>query len=197
MRKNSKILIILFVLALASFVIADAQQIYKLRKAVTANGGVYAPPTTPNGYRVRSTIGQIAIEKRKNSSSTDFTLYNGYWSKIPTEYTSVADDPIFEYKRIKNYPNPFSNKTSIVYELPSAARVVLVVYDVNGNEISKLVDGLQEQGQHSVDFAAIGNNGIEFSSGSYLYELKVDPAAMVSGSSFVSYSIRNVMVLVK
>ncbi len=192
-------LLILSILGLFALCSANAQ--IRLYKAVSANGGAYESSATPNGAVIRSTLGQVAIEKRKNSDTTEHILYNGYWRKMqPVDSLSwgdVPNDPLSEFKRIKNYPNPFSGKTNIVYELPGSARVVLVVYDVNGNEIAKLFDGVQDQGQHNVEFSAMSKSGIEYSSGSYLYELKVEPVSYVGSSAFSSYSVRNVMVLVK
>lgn len=54
----------------------------------------------------------------------------------------------------QNRPNPFSTTTEIRYALPSAASVFLVVYDVNGREVARLVDGWQTAGQHRVTWDA-------------------------------------------
>ena len=47
-------------------------------------------------------------------------------------------------------PNPFSERTVIRYHLPERAHVRLVITDVMGREIVKLVDGEQGQGEYSV-----------------------------------------------
>ena len=49
-----------------------------------------------------------------------------------------------------NFPNPFSEKTTIRFELPASAYVHLAVYDVVGREVAVLVNGQQQPGRKSV-----------------------------------------------
>lgn len=70
-------------------------------------------------------------------------------------------------KLSRNYPNPFNPETTIEYTLPRAETVRLVVYDLLGREVARLVDGLQPAGRHSVRFSAG-----ELSSGTYVYRLE-------------------------
>ncbi len=54
----------------------------------------------------------------------------------------------------QNTPNPFSTTTEIHYALPSAAPVLLVVYDVTGREVARLVDAWQMPGTYRVTWDA-------------------------------------------
>ena len=65
-----------------------------------------------------------------------------------------------------NYPNPFNPETTIRFELPEAVHVRLVVYDVMGREVARLVDGAMPAGQHRARWDASG-----LPSGVYLYRL--------------------------
>lgn len=67
----------------------------------------------------------------------------------------------------QNYPNPFNPNTVISYQLPSSVLVRLTVFDALGREVATLVNGVQNSGQHSVNFDAS-----ELSSGVYLYRLE-------------------------
>lgn len=52
----------------------------------------------------------------------------------------------------QNAPNPFSQNTTIAYELIENGHVQLVVYDVLGKKVATLVDKQQTKGKYSIDF---------------------------------------------
>jgi hypothetical protein len=64
------------------------------------------------------------------------------------------------------YPNPFNPYTTIRYELPQSSEVLLIVYDLLGREVARLVDGYLEPGYHEVQW-----NGRDFASGIYIARL--------------------------
>ena len=66
----------------------------------------------------------------------------------------------------QNYPNPFNPSTTIQYSLPLDAKVQLVVYDMLGREVTRLVNGTQPAGTHSVQFHAE-----HLASGLYIFSL--------------------------
>ncbi len=68
----------------------------------------------------------------------------------------------------QNFPNPFNPATSIGFDLPSAARVNLKIYNVLGQLVSTLIDSKEfEAGAHRLEFRA-GAIG----SGLYFYRLE-------------------------
>ena len=67
------------------------------------------------------------------------------------------------YGLFQNYPNPFNPVTAISYRLPVVSRVRLVVYDVLGREVARLVDGRQMPGEHTVSWDGGGSaSGVFF-----------------------------------
>ncbi len=68
----------------------------------------------------------------------------------------------------QNYPNPFNPIATIRYDLPEASQVKLIVYDILGREVVRLVDGYLEPGYHSITWHAKDKAGRESPSGLYI-----------------------------
>jgi photosystem II stability/assembly factor-like uncharacterized protein len=88
-------------------------------------------------------------------------------SDLVTDINNNIFSVPFEYKLEQNYPNPFNPSTTINYSLPKSAKVTLIVYDALGQEVSTLVNGHREAGNHTERFIADG----KLTSGVYFYKL--------------------------
>lgn len=69
-------------------------------------------------------------------------------------------------------PNPFSARTSFAFDIPQAGRVALVVYDVSGRTVKRLIDAEMPAGRHAVTWDATDDRGARVSPGVYFYRLK-------------------------
>lgn len=86
----------------------------------------------------------------------------------------------------QNFPNPFNPSTTIEYQLPTAGRVTLKVYDVLGREVATLVDREQETGYYDAVWDAQNS-----ATGVYFYRVAV------SGNDASRFSSIKKMVLMK
>ncbi|MFC1552381.1 T9SS type A sorting domain-containing protein [Candidatus Latescibacterota bacterium] len=79
---------------------------------------------------------------------------------------SVSSKPV-SYWLGQNYPNPFNALTTIQFHLPEPQNVQIILYSIDGQKISTVVNDFYERGTHSIqyDFSS-------FSSGVYLYHLR-------------------------
>jgi len=76
------------------------------------------------------------------------------------------------YAVSQNYPNPFNPSTVIRYDIPEAGRVSLIVYDITGRAVVRLVDGVEPAGTYEVRFDATGARSGGLASGVYFYTIK-------------------------
>ena len=73
----------------------------------------------------------------------------------------------------QNVPNPFNPVTSISYIVPEPSRTELVVYDVTGALVRRLVGEVTPAGRHTVNWDGTNDVGEQVSSGTYFYRLTV------------------------
>jgi hypothetical protein len=81
----------------------------------------------------------------------------------------------------QNYPNPFNPVTNIPYSIDKRSTVQLTVYNLIGEKVATLVDGIKDAGSYQVSF-----NAANLNSGIYYYKLQKGAQVLV-----------NKMVLVK
>jgi hypothetical protein len=95
----------------------------------------------------------------------------GIGCDIPIAIQPSPDATIVSFELHQNYPNPFNPSTTIRYELPEGAMVRLMVYDLQGREITQLVEGNQQIGYHEAVWDGCGRYGRQLPSGIYIARL--------------------------
>ncbi|NUO19131.1 T9SS type A sorting domain-containing protein [bacterium] len=72
-----------------------------------------------------------------------------------------------ELTLLQNYPNPFNASTTIEYSLPEATNVSLKLFNLAGQEVAVLANGVHAAGRHVVSL-----NASDLASGIYFYRLE-------------------------
>ena len=126
---------------------------------INSQGFLYAGQE--GGYIYRTTLNTIGVKKLSELLPSSFKLY-------------------------QNYPNPFNPATTIKFDIPSAgARYIvpiqIVIYDVLGKQIARLLNEKLSPGSYSVTWDAVN-----YPSGVYFYKLISD-----------GYVVTKKMILVK
>jgi len=99
----------------------------------------------------------------------------------PVNIISNSNTLTYNFSLAQNYPNPFNPTTVIGFQLPADGFVNLKIYDINGREVSELVNAKLNAGEYKIDFNA-GN----LPSGVYYYKMTTE-----------SFSETKKMILVK
>lgn len=92
-------------------------------------------------------------------------VYTSEITAVKEQSNNVPKDFVLE----QNYPNPFNPTTTIEYQLPKPARVRLDVYNVLGQRVRSVDEGMQSPGTYHELI-----NGSDLPSGVYLYQITAE-----------------------
>ena len=107
------------------------------------------------------------------TAGQDTVMAGPYGLTIDISTLAVTDEnylPQF-FALHQNYPNPFNPVTTLRYELPAHCRVILVIYDMRGREVVRLVDGYISAGYNKVVWNSSDASGRPVPSGIYFARL--------------------------
>jgi len=111
-----------------------------------------------------------------NTIATALTLYSQPIHVRVEEAVAVHDGETsipLAFTLHPAYPNPFNPSTTLRFDLPEAAEVYLVVCDLLGREVVRLVDGRREAGYHQLVWNGRDARGREVPTGMYIARLLV------------------------
>ena len=128
------------------------------RYAYGGHIGIYPDSViTGSGFTFTKLAGDAA-----SAHNQGWTIYG--WSDeeavslVPKKYTLHNPNP-----------NPFNPETNLTFSLPEAGEVSLIIYDIQGREVVRLIDGFHPAGVYEATF-----NGSMLSSGVYFARLQAD-----------------------
>ena len=99
---------------------------------------------------------------RYHTGQHGFTPSDGPVSVEPKTESILQTSIVLE----QNYPNPFNPITIIKFDIPVSNHTSLIIYNILGQEVTRLVDNPLEAGRYSYDWDAS-----DVSSGVYIYKL--------------------------
>jgi ligand-binding sensor domain-containing protein len=119
---------------------------------------------------LRGVIVSIAIDKLNNkwigNIFGEIVVFREGGIILPVEKENIIPSDFVLYQ---NYPNPFNSSTVIEFEIKKRSKVKLIVLDVLGREVSKILDEYLDEGRYKVNFS-----GYNLPSGVYFYRLETD-----------------------
>ena len=89
-------------------------------------------------------------------------------------FTYAAETPVVpSFALGQNYPNPFNGRTTIRFAVATRTPVDLSIYNLNGQKVATLVEGVRKAGEYTVDWDGMDRAGNELAAGIYLYRMKL------------------------
>ena len=136
----------------------------------------YRFPLAGNTQFARSMVGTMSLDQANyvefHADTWDygFTLWvDGVQFHPCSPVVAVEPDPGKEINMLMNYPNPFSETTTIMYSLAKPGPVKLDVYNSRGIMVSTIVDHWMDAGDHETGWK--GKGGAKNGPGIYLLKL--------------------------
>ena len=141
-------------------------------------GGWEALFTFPTGFSVSAVEIEVKLEELISPSNPVvinnstvypitryFTIFNAAASKQHQNASEALPD---DFSLEQNYPNPFNPQTEIRFALPEETPVTLLVSDLLGREVARLIDGtVMSAGFHQVTWDAS-----KLPSAVYMYQIR-------------------------
>jgi hypothetical protein len=121
---------------------------------------------------IRSTNKAVDFGRRKSEHPPTLIVETGVPTQAPSEAKAMANVIPQAIQLHQNYPNPFQQATGIDYKLLQSAHVKLVIYDVNGREVSTLVDGFQHTGTYAYVWEGVDAGGRQLPGGIYFCRIQ-------------------------
>ncbi|MBT4501980.1 MAG: T9SS type A sorting domain-containing protein [Gemmatimonadetes bacterium] len=104
-------------------------------------------------------------------------------TSTPPEPTAITEDHTaalsLSITLDQNYPNPFNSDTVIRLALPTSGDVELSIFNLAGQQVATLVQGVREAGTYTVRWDGRDDDGRELASGVYLYRLRMGNGGQV------------------
>jgi len=131
---------------------------------LSANDGT---PWIPVSTDLAATIVKcLAVDGTNLYAGTTAGVWRRPLTEMITSFGPKSSEVPLEFSLHQNYPNPFNPSTTIKYELPQRAHVVLTVFNMLGQKVTTLLDEVIDAGYHEAQFDAS-----DLASGVYLYRL--------------------------
>lgn len=119
-----------------------------------------------NNERIENNGNDVLLNKPKiGSEDSRFILSVSPGIKEQNDSPDIPES----VKLNPNYPNPFNPTTTIRFELKEDSEVLLSIWNIVGQRVVTLVDGMKEAGEHTATW-----NASEMPSGIYIAQLEVD-----------------------
>ena len=107
-------------------------------------------------------------------------LVHVYLNNAPALFRGAAQQPLVKTEEgvvreasLRIHPNPFNPETRVEYYVPQEALVQIAIYNVLGQKLVILQDGLKPAGEHSVIWDGRNSEGVKLGAGVYFCKMRI------------------------
>ncbi len=152
--------------------------------------------TVPAGDSVRFAL---LVKPRTMGEFNEYVIF-AYGDEVPGDSLLIEGTVMSggmtgtpgTYALGQNYPNPFNPTTTIPFRVPYDSRVSVKVYNVFGQEVATLADGVRQAGEWVVAWNATSDAGQPLATGVYYYRIE---AVSLSGTDGEFTNTRRMVLL--
>lgn len=151
-----------------------------------------ADETLPGTYNTGTAA--MTIGSRSDGASNRSFDGTVYWARIYDEahtlenikaviegtITGLDELQASDYGVLQNYPNPFSNETTISFSVTMPSLVSLDIYNILGEKVKSLANKKVSIGNHSVIWDGCNDSGDKLPYGTYFCTIKLDGNMLMS-----------------
>ena len=149
---------------------------------VTENDGSYAIENlVPGSYTIL-----VDKEGFVSNNTPSVTLVEGNGFESSATNLPIQADPVLNvsdtpngvptaFSLHQNYPNPFNPTTTIRFDIPIASNVSVKVYNLIGQKVIELTDGVRQPGAYAINWDGRSEDGATLTSGIYFVKLVAVP----------------------
>ena len=146
------------------------------------------PDVVITGWQYKDRIGRTisALGDINNDGKREYAILK--WIRLSSEFLKILVYQINvngvegnneglimnKLSLFQNQPNPFKNRTTISYKLPKPVNANLSIYNITGQRVKTLVNGIKPAGEYNVFWDGRNDNGELSPNGVYFYTLKAN-----------------------
>jgi hypothetical protein len=120
------------------------------------------------GYSTGNVVNQVATIGNNIFASDYYSLQHLRWGAPTGIDEHIIPNQPRDFSLSQNYPNPFNSSTTISYNLLSAAKTTLSIFDITGRQVRHFnISGAQ----HQIIWDGANQSGLPVSSGIYFYTI--------------------------
>ncbi len=151
---------------------------YPVFQSTSRYAGIQSATTNPAGFEARTMwFGFSFMYVRNDAANAPIDRFHVaadvfQWFQNPVNIDVTPAETPKSTTLAQNFPNPFNPSTTIKFDLKDKGMVTLKVYNVAGQLVRTLVNGVKDANTYTVTWDGMNDRGGAVASGIYFYKME-------------------------